>query len=223
MTNLRSSRLARVFRRLAPGGTCFDPWSPKRIKDFLALSSEGARIVDVGSSTRVIDPRIIRFDIDRAAGVTVIGDGHQMPFTSYSVDAVILTGVLEHVLDPSTFVAETHRILRSGGRVYVEVPFMQGYHPHPGDYQRYTKTGLQRLMRAFTEIGCGVCGGPSSALAWVASEYMAAHTGSEFGYLVAKFLGRWLTFWIKYLDWFSMRRPNAMVLASGFYFIGEKR
>lgn|SRR5574341_251500 len=221
-TDLRSSSLVRVFKKLAPGGTCFDPWSPKRIREFLKHSGERARIVDVGSSTRVLDPRIIRFDIDQSAGVTVIGDGHAMPFTSDSVDAVILTGVLEHVLDPPTMVAETHRILKKGGRVYVEVPFMQGYHPHPGDYQRYTKTGLQRLMRGFSEIDCGVCGGPSSALAWVASEYLAAHTGSEFGYLVAKFFGRWLTFWIKYLDWFSMHRRNAMVLASGFYFVGEK-
>src|SRR6266851_3800719 len=88
-------------------------------------------------------------------------------------------------------------------------PFLQGYHPHPTDYQRYTKTGLQRLMRDFRELDCNVCGGPSSALAWVASEYIAAHTSTDRGYLVAKFLGRWLAFWIKYLDWFSIGRPNA--------------
>ena len=201
---------------------CFDPWSAKRIRDFLATIGRDARVVDVGSSIRLLDPRIIRFDIDHGAGVTVVGDGHFMPFAPGSIDAVILTGVLEHVADPPTMVAETYRALRSGGRVYVEVPFLQGYHPHPTDYQRYTKTGVQRLMRSFREIDCGVCGGPSSALAWVASEYLAAHTSSEFGYLAAKFIGRWLTFWIKYLDWFSMRRPNALVLASGFYYIGEK-
>ncbi len=201
---------------------CFDPWSAKRIRRFLVTCGPGARIVDVGSSIRVLDPRIIRFDIDHGAGVTVIGDGHSMPFVSGSVDAVILTGVLEHVADPPTMVAEAYRSLRSGGRVYVEVPFLQGYHPHPTDYQRYTKTGVQRLMRSFREIDCGVCGGPSSALAWVASEYVAAHTSSEVGYLAAKFVGRWLTFWIKYLDWFSMHRPNALVLASGFYYVGEK-
>jgi SAM-dependent methyltransferase len=212
-----------VFKRLAPGGVCFDPWSAKRIRGFLGSCGPDARIVDVGSSTRVLDPRIIRFDIDRYAGVTVVGDGHFMPLVSGGVDAIILTGVLEHVADPPTVVAEAYRALRSGGRVYAEVPFLQGYHPHPTDYQRYTKTGVQRLMRSFREIDCGVCGGPNSALAWIASEYLAAHTRSELGYLVAKFIGRWLSFWIKYLDWFSMHRPNALVLASGFYYIGEKR
>ena len=211
-----------MLKRLAPGGVCFDPWSAKRIRSFLATYGSGARIVDVGSSVRVLDPRIIRFDIDHGAGVTVIGDGHLMPFASNSIDAIVLTGVLEHVADPPTMIAEAYRALRSGGRVYVEVPFLQGYHPHPADYQRYTKPGLQQLMRRFREIDCGVCGGPSSALAWVASEYLAAHTSSELAYLIAKFVGRWLTFWIKYLDWFSMRRPNALVLASGFYYVGEK-
>ena len=221
-TGLRSTKWVRAIKRLAPAGLCFDPWSARRIGRFLAKYSDGARIVDLGSSIRVLDPRIIRFDIDRAAGVTVVGNGHGMPFASDSLDAIILTGVLEHVEDPTTMVAEAHRTLRRGGRVYVEVPFLQGYHPHPVDYQRYTKTGLQRLMRSFREIECGVCGGPSSALAWVASEYMAAHTSSELGYLIAKFVGRWLTFWIKYIDWFSMRRPNALILASGFYYLGEK-
>ena len=210
------------MKRLAPGGACFDPWSAKRIRRFLAACDRDARIVDVGSSIRVLDARVIRFDIDHRAGVTVVGDGHLMPFAANTLDAVVLTGVLEHVADPPTVVAEAHRALRKGGQIYVEVPFLQGYHPHPTDYQRYTKTGVQRLMRSFREIDCGVCGGPSSALTWVASEYLAAHTSSELGYLVAKFVGRWLTFWIKYLDWFSMHRPNALVLASGFYYLGEK-
>src|SRR2546430_13080946 len=157
--SFRQSALVQAFKRLAPGGVCFDPWSAGRIRSLLALSGGVGRIVDVGSSTRVLDARIIRFDIDHGAGVTVIGDGHEMPFASGVIDAIVLTGVLEHVLDPPTLVAEAYRVLRSGGRVYVEVPFLQGYHPHPGDYQRYTKTGLQRLMRSFREIDCGVCGG----------------------------------------------------------------
>jgi len=221
-TGLRSTKWVRSLKRLAPAGVCFDPWSHRRIRHLLAGYDADARILDVGSSIRVLNPHIIRFDIDRAAGVTVIGDGHQMPFASNSMDAIILTGVLEHVVDPSTMVAEAHRTLKSGGRVYIEVPFLQGYHPHPTDYQRYTKTGLQKLMRNFRQIDCGVSGGPSSALAWVASEYLAAHTSSELGYLIAKFVGRWLTFWIKYIDWISIRRPNALILASGFYYLGEK-
>jgi SAM-dependent methyltransferase len=220
---LRSSEWVQRLKRLAPGGVCYDPWSDKRIRRFLEDCGPDARIVDVGSGTRVLDARILRLDIDQRAGVHVIGDGHEMPFRSDSLDAVVLTGVLEHVADPPAMVAQVLRVLKPAGRVYVEVPFLQGYHPHPTDYQRYTKTGLQRLMRDFRELDCNVCGGPSSALAWVASEYLAAHTSTERGYLVAKFLGRWLAFWIKYLDWFSIGRPNALVLASGFYYIGEKR
>lgn len=211
------------LKRLAPGGVCFDPWSQRRIRRFLEAYGPDARIVDIGSSSRLLDSRVIRFDIDRGSDVQVVGDGHQLPFRAESLDGVLLTGVLEHVTDPSTMVEQAYRALKRHGRIYVEVPFLQGYHPHPTDYQRFTKPGVQWLLRDFEELECGVGGGPSSALAWIASEYAAAHMGSELGYLVAKFVGRWLTFWIKYLDWISIGRPNALVLASGFYFVGEKR
>src|SRR5438034_1171136 len=118
---LRSSAWVQRFKRLAPGGVCFDPWSDGRIRGFLNQYSPTARIVDVGSSTRILDRRIIRFDIDRGSGVQVVGDGHQLPFGSESLDGVILTGVLEHVTDPPIMVAESNRVLKRGGRIYVEV------------------------------------------------------------------------------------------------------
>src|SRR2546426_5436221 len=109
---LRSSGWVQRLKRLAPGGTCFDPWSDRRIRGFLHQYPLTARIVDIGSSTRVLDQRIMRFDIDRGSGVQVVGDGHQLPFRSESVDGVILTGVLEHVADPPTMVSEANRVLK---------------------------------------------------------------------------------------------------------------
>ena len=80
--SLRQSAWVQAFKRRAPGGPCFDPWSAGRIRSFLASFGKLERIVDVGSSSRVLDPRIIRFDLDHGAGVTVVGDGHQMPFAA---------------------------------------------------------------------------------------------------------------------------------------------
>src|SRR5947209_7610058 len=119
---LRSSRWVQQLKRLAPGGVCFDPWSDGRIRRFLRAFASDARIVDIGSSTRVLDSRIIRFDIDSGSGVLVVGDGHELPFRSESLDGVLLTGVLEHVADPPMMVAQAYRALKRGGRIYIEVP-----------------------------------------------------------------------------------------------------
>ncbi len=220
---LRSTGFIQRVKKLAPGGVCFDPWSGKRIRKFLDACPPGARIVDIGSADRALDPRIITLDVDAGAGVDIVADGHELPVRPASLDAVLLTGVLEHVRDPYRMVRQAWDSLKPGGRVYMEVPFLQGYHAHPYDFRRFTQVGVRELMKPFHELECGVGGGPSSALAWIAGEYVAAHFSGEVPYLAAKFVGRWLTFWIKYLDWISIRRPNAHMLASGFYYIGEKR
>ncbi len=36
-----------------------------------------------------------------------------------------------------------HRILAPGGRVLVDVPFIQGYHSAPGDYRQFTEQGFR--------------------------------------------------------------------------------
>lgn len=42
-------------------------------------------------------------------------DGVHMPFESESFDSIICNEVLEHVFNPTTFLAEIHRILKSNG------------------------------------------------------------------------------------------------------------
>ena len=38
------------------------------------------------------------------------------------------------------------RVLKPGGYIYSEVPFLQGFHADPDDYQRYTLQGLKILF-----------------------------------------------------------------------------
>ena len=46
-------------------------------------------------------------------------DPVRLPFPDSSFDAVLSLGVLEHVRDPEASLAEIHRVLRPGGRVYI--------------------------------------------------------------------------------------------------------
>jgi len=54
--------------------------------------------------------------------------------------------VLEHVPDPAQAVRSMAAMLRPGGLLVVSVPFMLRVHPHPGDFWRFTETGLARLL-----------------------------------------------------------------------------
>ncbi len=67
-----------------------------------------------------------------------------------SIDSINCLSVLEHVFLPRETIAEMYRVLRPGGCVRVQVPFLLQYHGYPDDYFRYTHSALQRL---FEEAG----------------------------------------------------------------------
>ena len=68
-----------------------------------------------------------------------------LKFEDGAFDTVILSDVLEHIPTPDTLVNETGRILRSGGALIMNVPFLYGLHEMPHDYYRYTESALRRF------------------------------------------------------------------------------
>jgi len=62
-------------------------------------------------------------------------------------DVVICEQVLEHVRDPIRAVRTLRDLCEPGGHVLVSVPFLIRVHPYPGDYWRFTKEGLEVLLR----------------------------------------------------------------------------
>lgn len=115
----------------------------------------GGHVLDAGCGTRDLAPflrghgvtAITRYDIAAAGTGAVRGPLEAMPFADRSFDAVLCNAVLEHVADPGQAARELARVVRTGGHVVVAVPFLQPYHPCPGDYQRYTADGLAGLGR----------------------------------------------------------------------------
>jgi SAM-dependent methyltransferase len=76
------------------------------------------------------------FDLCRPSGV------------GETFDIVICEQVLEHVVDPIAAVKTLHRLCTPGGCVLVSTPFMYRLHAAPGDYWRFTPTGLSILLEA---------------------------------------------------------------------------
>jgi SAM-dependent methyltransferase len=59
-------------------------------------------------------------------------------------DLIISTQVAEHVLNPITYFAETHRLLRPTGKFLITTHGVWEEHGSPFDYQRWTASGLHR-------------------------------------------------------------------------------
>jgi SAM-dependent methyltransferase len=62
-------------------------------------------------------------------------------------DLVICEQVLEHVVDPITAVDTLRRLCKGAGHVFVSTPFLVRLHDFPGDFWRFTPSGLELLLR----------------------------------------------------------------------------
>lgn len=192
------------------------------IAETLALLSGGASVCDVGAGGRRIIPDVKTVDGMAAPGVDVVSDIHQLALSDRSFDCVFCTGTLEHVRDPRQAVAEIYRILRPGGIVHIDVPFIQGYHADPTDYWRFTLDGLRLLCEDFEELASGTHIGPTSGLVWIAREWANSWSSHRVvsNVLLAAFAV--LLTPMKYLDYLMIRGARSHRVASAVYFRGRR-
>lgn len=183
----------------------------------------GAKILDVGAGGRRIAPQVTTFDAFAGPNVDVVGDIHAMQFPDDSYDCVFCTGTLEHVANPWRAVEEIHRVTRPGGMVYVDVPFIQGYHADPTDYWRFTIDGLRHLCGSFDEVDSGVHIGPTCGLVWIAREWANSISNDRIVSNLALVAMALVTAPFRYLDYLLLRSPRSHHVASAVYFRGTKR
>ena len=196
----------------------------RAIKRLIRQLGPDAKILDLGAGNRRHAANAINLEIEATPEVDIVADGHLLPFKDNAFDAVISEAVLEHVHSPTRIVSEIHRVLKPGGYICIAVPFLQGYHASPHDYQRWTVPGIIQLCNEFSEIESGACAGPTAALHWLFREYIGLIC--SFGSLIlAKAISLiigWLTFPFLLIDVLLSRHKHAHILASAVYFIGKK-
>jgi SAM-dependent methyltransferase len=190
-------------RVLVVGGGCQRKW----LDDML------------GAGERV---RVIYCDVDVRADVDIFCDAHNLPFVDGGFEAVITTAVLEHVMYPEKVALEISRVLKIGGILYSELPFMQQVHEGAYDFTRYTLSGHRRLFNRFEEIESGMIAGPGTALVWAIENFILAFLSMSQNRKIAKVIVRFLFSWIKYSDYLLKSRPQAMDGASCTYLLCRK-
>src|SRR5919204_2960475 len=110
---------------------------------FVRTFPDAAAILNIGAGGTDYGRNVVNLDIAPAPGIHVVGLAEALPFRDGVFDGVVFQAVLEHVRDASAALNEIARVLRPGGSVFVEVPFIQGYHAAPSDYRRFTVNGLR--------------------------------------------------------------------------------
>ncbi len=196
-----------------------------RVRQLIKEFGPHAKILDLGSGNNKRANYIINLDIEKMPNVDVVGNGHFLPFKDNIFDIVILEAVLEHVEHPNKVILEVNRVLKPGGWICVAVPFIQGYHASPSDYQRYTVYGLESLLSDFVKAESGFCVGPTSALHWIFKEYIGIifSFSNIWVYKIISFIIGWLTFPLVYIDKLLYNNKNAHNIASAVFFIGYKK
>jgi SAM-dependent methyltransferase len=116
----------------------------KRVLNELDVST--AFGLNVGCGYTDLHPRMLRFDLDPGVSPDSIGSVDKLPFLTDTFAVVVSQEVLEHVRDPRQALAELVRVLKPGGLVYLQTPFIIGYHAVPADYWRFTNEGLSELL-----------------------------------------------------------------------------
>lgn len=204
--------------------TLLEPYlvTNSKIEDTLQELTPGAVICDVGAGGRRITPDTITIDAFWGSDTDVASDAAALGIRDESADCVFCTGTLEHLPDPWAAAREISRIAKPGGVVYIDAPFMQGYHADPNDYWRFTKDGLRQLFPGFEEVDSGVHIGPASGLAWVFVAFCQGLAGGSTAKKLLFRVGRLLAFPWKYLDLLVVRRPYTYLAAGGVYYIGRK-
>jgi len=109
--------------------------------------------------SRIYANRIVSIDIYASAYTDIIADAHQLPFPDCSFDLIIATSVLEHLERPWLASEEIIRVLKPGGLVYSEVPFLQSIHEPSSDFYRFTLQAHKDLFNPLSEVRSGISKG----------------------------------------------------------------
>lgn len=89
----------------------------------------------------------IGVDVSKDSKADILCDAHFLPFKNACFDSVLCTQMLEHVQNPNKVCSEIVRILKAQGTILLSVPMIWELHEEPNDYYRYTKYGINFLLK----------------------------------------------------------------------------
>jgi SAM-dependent methyltransferase len=179
--------------------------------------------INLGSGTSNFDRSILNVDFAAHQNVDMVADISDLPFNDNIFDLAILTEVIEHAENPTKLISEIARVMKHDGVLILTSPFMIGYHASPDDFQRFTLSGLTKLLSEFKIIETRSYG-PTGSLLWIFQEWCALwfsfgnrklHTSLVVFFMI-------LTSPIKVIDFLLSNNRNCSNIASTYFIIAKK-
>jgi SAM-dependent methyltransferase len=162
-----SPRVREIFRTFVPRDTALDRWLTQ-VRYPATVDRHWFRVAMYDA----LQARLAELDPATLDAVEISGDAHahhgwrtftRLDYPDFDIcaptshdqyDVVLCDNVLEHVTDPFSATRTLFDLCRPGGLCFVAAPFLYRVHYSPGDYWRFTRDGLERLLACagFSEI-----------------------------------------------------------------------
>lgn len=218
-----------LLRRLDP----FHARIEDKVRAFATKLPAGARVLDAGAGQcqfRAFFPDSRYFGIDNTVGdaqwdysrLAAVGNLHALPFANASFSAAISIVVLEHLADPALALREIRRVLEPGGRFLIAVPQFWELHQEPHDFYRYTRIGLEHLLRVsgFQVIELQPTGGYFQLLSKLSIDLLQFFERGA-GWILFVFLAPLFGFLIPLLCYYLDKLDKKKHFAVGFVAVAE--
>ncbi len=165
-----------------------NPYTPAALDLIARVTGRGGVVLDCGAGARPQRTAgVVNVEIVDYPSTDVLAIGEALPFADHSFDAALSLAVLEHVRDPFKCAQELLRVVKPGGELLIDVPFLQPVHGFPHHYYNMTAQGLANLFEGRAEVlSCTVPphGHPIFGVQWLLRDYLAglpATTAAAFG------------------------------------------
>ena len=181
--NLISPEL-KALANLSPStNVSLNPYTPDAWSLIREATINGGCVLDCGAGARPERiANVINLEIVDYPSTDVLAVGEALPFADNCFDGVLSLAVLEHVRDPFLCAREIMRVLKPGGQILADVPFLQPVHGYPNHYYNMTQQGLINLFSGLGEvIECKVPphGHPIFGVQWLLSQYLLGLPNEE--------------------------------------------
>ncbi|MBF0560168.1 MAG: methyltransferase domain-containing protein [Nitrospirae bacterium] len=190
-------------------------------------------ILEIGSGINTLRDakyeNVILLEIYPYPTTDVVCYGEKLPFADNSVGGIFCSATLEHVRNPFTVMAEFVRVLRPGGHIKIDNPFVYPYHSYPDHYFNTSISGIKELCKDFIpeEVGVGGHQLPCYSISEILTRYLSGVNDIEIKHRIENMtITQFLDFLKECKDNYSedhISSDTIVNLAAGVFFVGYKK